>query len=70
MAIVARIRNDRLWHLWNTEYLACGREAADEGFILNSGQGWEVHERGRSGGVRAIYPTLSEAMLATLGEVP
>lgn len=64
MSIVVERRSDRLWHLWNTDYGGRGVDAADEGFILRTRDGWALHESGRRGRVRGIYSTLEEAMQA------
>lgn len=64
MSIVAEGRNRRLWHLWNTAYLGSGADASDEGFILQTEQGWTLHAGGSAGRLRGTYATLDEAMRA------
>ncbi len=64
MSIVAQRRSGVLWHLWNTDYLGCGPEASDEGFILRTDQGWALHASGRRARLRDTYSSLEEAMRA------
>lgn len=64
MSIVIERRSDRLWHLWNTDYGGRGKDAADEGFIHRTRDGWALYEGGRQGRVRDVYSSLEEAIQA------
>ena len=63
MTLAADMRSPHLWHLWNTQY-RYGTDAADEGFVLRTENGWALHKRGRTGRLQGTYPTLQDALTA------
>jgi hypothetical protein len=63
MALVAEMQSPHLWRLWNTGY-GYGSDAADEGFILRTEDGWALHRRGGRAPLQCVYATLDDAMSA------
>lgn len=63
MMLVADMRSPHLWHLWNSAY-AAGSDAADEGFIVRTDDGWALHRRGTPPVAVSTYPTLDDAFEA------